>query len=159
MNHASVSVSFSIFHSSILEFLNLSPPLPHTFVTVLGVCPVCCSVPWSVGPKVGTAWCFDSLFSCMCVSHLCAVCLHRILALMLFSTTVSSGRHGRRGNSVAETISANHSRNASRRSLVGHSLLPCLIRFSSCAAARSCCWSAAGSSCRMGLQDLASHER
>lgn len=89
MNHASASVShFSFSTRPRLNFCSLSPPLPHTIITVLGVCPVCCSVLWSVGPKVGTAWCFYSLFSCMCVSHLCAVCLHRILALMLFSTTV-----------------------------------------------------------------------
>lgn len=48
MNHASVSVShFSFSTRPPLNFCYLSPPLPHTIITVLGVCPVCCSVLWS----------------------------------------------------------------------------------------------------------------
>lgn len=55
-----------------------------------------------------------------CVSSSC-------LALMLFSATIQLAHRGRCGNGSVETITAKHGSNASRCSLVGQSLVQCLI--------------------------------
>lgn len=62
---------------------------------------------------------FFIFFYFLHAAPLWSMCLHCVLALMLFS--------GRCGNSIVETVTANHYRNASRHSLAGHSFLLCPI--------------------------------
>lgn len=139
--------SFSTRPSS--NFCYLSPPLPHTVINMLGVCPLCCSVLWS---KWGLKWELHGVFLYFfnfCMLHRSSgPCVFIAFWLWCFSVVaVVTALWKPSLPTITETPQPRGSFVSALFDSPPHRLR--------C----SCCSLAADNSCCMGLQDFVSHER